>query len=86
MILFVCAIIIILADCFFHNIFENLINFGILIVSLLALILAYQTRNDWLKNLYKDKELNAKNDFIISVLSYSLSILSKSLFSIFPSF
>ncbi len=68
MILFVCAIIIILADCFFHNIFENLINFGILIVSLLALILAYQTRNDWLKNLYKDKELNAKNDFIISVI------------------
>lgn len=67
-ILFICTIVIILADCLFHELFENLINFGILIVSLFALFLAYKTRNDWLKNLYKDKELNAKNDFMVSII------------------
>ena len=67
-ILFIFTIVIIFADCLFHELFNNLINFGILIVSLFALILAYKTRNDWLKNLYKDKELNAKNDLIVSII------------------
>ena len=67
-ILFICTIVIIFADCLFHELFDNLINFGILIVSLFALILAYKTRNDWMKNLYKDKELNAKNDLIVSII------------------